>query len=49
MSVSFCNCRRKALETILRGFCPNLKQVILYPLSKLVSNLGFEDEADCAR
>jgi len=41
--------RRKALETIVKSYCPSSKQVIQYPLSKMVTLLGFENAKDCCR
>lgn len=41
--------RRKALETIVKSYCPSSKQVIQYPLGKLVTLLGFENAKECCR
>jgi hypothetical protein len=45
----FCD-RRQAVETILKGFTPPAgKNIVPFPLSRLLNILGFEDEAECAR
>ena len=35
--------RQRAIKTIVRAFCPNLKTVTHYSLEKLAYLLGFED------
>ena len=35
--------RQRAVKTIVRAFCPNLKTVTQYSLAKLAYLLGFED------
>ena len=41
--------RKKALETMVRAYCPKLKGVIQYRLSKMTDLLAFENDLECAR
>jgi hypothetical protein len=43
----FYQVRKRALETIARAYCPNLKTVVPYSLTKLTYMLAFEDIQEC--
>ncbi|TRY78583.1 hypothetical protein TCAL_08141 [Tigriopus californicus] len=43
----FYQVRFRALRTILKAFCPNMKSEVNFSLTKLTSLLGFEDVQEC--